>query len=267
MSSHCRSKIKFQTPVLPKTFSSRRHRKHDLSRVRAIGECTQHGLVWWKSTTIPSLGSLDPHLPFHLHFPAALFNLPHTPTALDTSSHAHALAIESLLGGPQQMSQLVGTSVMPSLVAGQMLRVREGWIGEVWTRTGRVQFASSFLASLFVGKWSAMVESEACATGMWVHRQAHWSDQILDIIGGSKREEDFEVGSSRHIWWMCCRRFEAHGRAIQIGSWEVLILRYNPVRYANIHIHSKGSGNISLPLSSLHCFQQMQFSTLDPLIH
>lgn len=33
------------------------HRKHDLSRVRAIGGCTQHALVWWKSTTIPSLGS------------------------------------------------------------------------------------------------------------------------------------------------------------------------------------------------------------------
>ena len=86
------------------------------------------------------------------------------------------------------MSQLVGTSATPSLVAGQMLRVREGWIGEVWARTGRVQFASSFLTSLFVGKWSAMVESEACATGMWVHRQAHWSDQILDMIGGSREE-------------------------------------------------------------------------------
>ncbi|RXW18264.1 hypothetical protein EST38_g7592 [Candolleomyces aberdarensis] len=172
------------------------HGNYDLTKIRAIGGAAQHALVWWKSTTVPSLSSLDPHLPFHQHFPALSFSLPNTPTAQDTSSHTHALAIENLLGGADRMASRVGMCASASMVGAQLLRVRESWPAEVWGRTGRVQVASAFIGSLITGKWMGMGEAEACATGMWVHSgnpnsatgQGYWDEDILEIVAGSRED-------------------------------------------------------------------------------
>ena len=91
------------------------------------------------------------------------------------------------------MAASIGTAANTSMVSAQLLRVRETWLQEVWARTGRVQLASAFLASLVAGKWTSMGESEACATGAWVHvashnATGHWNEDVLDIVGGSKEE-------------------------------------------------------------------------------
>ena len=173
------------------------HRNYDLTKIKAIGGAAQHALVWWKSTTVPSLSSLDPHAPLHQHFPSHIFSLPNTPTAQDTSSQTHALAIEALLGGPDHMAARVGICANASMIAAQLLRVRETWPQEVWARTGRVQLASAFLGSLITGKWTSMGEAEACASGAWVHGanqlatptgQGYWDEGVLDIVGGSREE-------------------------------------------------------------------------------
>lgn len=88
------------------------------------------------------------------------------------------------------MAARVGTSASPSLVAAQLLRVRETFT-DVWTRTGRVQMASSFLASLLAGTWVGMNEAEACATGLWQYAsngQGHWDEDVIAIIAGSPEE-------------------------------------------------------------------------------
>ena len=179
------------------TLLEKLHRNYDLTKIKAIGGAAQHALVWWKSTTVPSLSSLDAHMPLHLHFPSQMFSLPNTPTAQDTSSQTHALAIEALLGGPDLMAARVGICANASMVAAQMLRVREAWPQDVWARTGRVQLASAFLASIISGKWTSMGDTEACATGAWIHSanqlaipagQGYWDEGVLDIIGGSREE-------------------------------------------------------------------------------
>jgi xylulokinase len=99
------------------------------------------------------------------------------------------------------MAARVGTCANASLVAAQLLRVRESWPQEVWARTGRVQLASAFLGSLIAGKWMGMGEAEACATGLWVHGanpnnantapgggSGYWDEGVLDIVGGSREE-------------------------------------------------------------------------------
>ncbi|KAF8641637.1 hypothetical protein AX16_009863 [Volvariella volvacea WC 439] len=177
------------------TLFEKLRRNYDLTRIRAIGGSAQHALVWWKSTAIPSFVNLDHHLPLHAHITAQSFTISNTPIAQDTSSHQHALAIEARLGGPDLMAARVGTCANASLVAAQLLRVRETW-QDVWSRTGRVQLASAFLASLITGRWINMSESEACATGMWVHSgnanisqpQGHWDEGVLEIVAGNREE-------------------------------------------------------------------------------
>ncbi|PPQ90346.1 hypothetical protein CVT25_007748 [Psilocybe cyanescens] len=183
------------------TLFEKLHRNYDLTKIKAIGGAAQHALVWWKSTTVPSFSSLDPRASLHSQFPAQIFSLPNTPIAQDTSSQTHGLAIEALLGGPDHMAARVGISANASMVAAQLLRVRETWPQEVWARTGRIQLASAFLASLIAGKWTNMGEAEACATGAWVHGanhnvhnsphpagQGYWDEDVLDIVGGSREE-------------------------------------------------------------------------------
>ena len=89
------------------------------------------------------------------------------------------------------MAARVGTCAQSSLIAAQLLRVREAW-PDVWARTGRVQVASAFLCSMMCGSWVGINEPEACATGMWVHGTSsspgHWDEGVLEIIGGNREE-------------------------------------------------------------------------------
>ncbi|KAI0269661.1 actin-like ATPase domain-containing protein [Russula aff. rugulosa BPL654] len=165
-------------------------RNHEVSRIKSIGGAAQHALVWWKSTPVPSFPALDSRLPLHSQLSPNTFSLPNTPVAQDTFSHSHALSIEAMLGGPDHMAARVGTCANSSLVAAQILRVRET-SPETWARTGRVQIASAFLASLISGTWIKMGEAEACATGMYVYAsagQGHWDDEVIEYIAGSREE-------------------------------------------------------------------------------
>ncbi|KAG9318826.1 hypothetical protein JVU11DRAFT_930 [Chiua virens] len=170
-------------------------RNHDVTRIKSIGGCAQHAVVWWKSTPIHSFPALDSRLPLHSQLPPNTFSLTNTPVAQDTSAHTHALALESLLGGPDIMAARVGTCANASVLAAQLLRIRESWTSDVWARTGKVQLASTFIASMIVGEWVNMGEAEACATGMWTHAggqgtpsQGHWDEGVLEIVGGSREE-------------------------------------------------------------------------------
>ena len=185
---------------------------------------SQQALVWWKAP-IPPLHALDPRLPIHSQITSQSFSLQNSPIAQDTSAHTHALALEAALGGPDHMASRVGTTAHPSLVAAQLLRVREAW-PEVWARTGRVQMASSFLASLLTGQLVGMGEAEASATGLWVHAnaqsgtQSHWDEGVMEIVGGSREE-------GRRIWtWL--GDVDVSGGRRRIGSIsQYLINRYH----------------------------------------
>lgn len=87
------------------------------------------------------------------------------------------------------MSSRVGICAHASLLAAQLLRVREN---EAWTKTGKIQVASSFIGSLIAGQWIGMGESEAAATGMWVHggqqQDGYWDEGVMEIVGGSREE-------------------------------------------------------------------------------
>lgn len=183
----------------------------------------QQALVWWKAP-VPPLHALDPRLPIHAQITSQSFSLQNSPIAQDTSAHTHALALEAALGGPDLMASRVGTCAHPSLVAAQLLRVREAW-PDIWARTGRVQMASSFLASLFTGQMGGMGEAEASSTGLWVHAgnqtgvQSHWDEGVMEIVGGNREE-------GRRIWaWL--GDVDASGGRKRIGT----MSRYLVERY------------------------------------
>lgn len=121
------------------------------------------------------------------------------------------------------MVSRVGTCGLSSMIAAQLLRVREAW-PDIWHSTGRVQIASSFLASLLCGAFVGIGEAEASATGLWVHStapgtQGHWDEGVLDIVGGNRDE-------GRRIWgWL--GEVDVSGGRRRVGN----ISRYLVERY------------------------------------
>lgn len=172
-------------------FSSSQRLLAVIRSAQSISPILQHALVWWKANAVPNLAALDSRLNLSSQLTSQCFSIPNVPVAQDTSAHTHALAIEAALGGPDHMAARVGTCAQSSLIAAQLLRVREAW-PDVWARTGRVQVASAFLCSMMCGSWVGMNEPEACATGMWVHGTSsspgHWDEGVLEIIGGNREE-------------------------------------------------------------------------------
>ncbi|RDX42251.1 actin-like ATPase domain-containing protein [Lentinus brumalis] len=189
-------------------------KNYDLSRIKAVGGAAQQALVWWKAP-VPPLQALDPRLPVHAQITSQSFSLQNTPISQDTSAHTHALALEAALGGPDLMASRVGTCAHPSLVAAQLLRVREAW-PDVWSRTGRVQMASSFLASLLTGTLVGMGEAEASSTGLWVHAgsqpggQSGWDEGVMEIVGGNRDEG--------HRIWQWLGEVDVSGGRRRIGT-------------------------------------------------
>ncbi|KAF7794159.1 hypothetical protein EIP86_005290 [Pleurotus ostreatoroseus] len=197
-------------------------KSHELARIKAVGGAAQQALVWWKTSSVPPLQNLDARLPLHQQLTTA-FSLPNTAVAQDTSAQTHGLSLEAALGGAEHMSARVGTCSQSSMIAAQFLRVREA-LPEVWHSTGRVQIASSFLASLMCGAFVSMGEAEACASGLWVHSTtpstpSHWDEGVLEIVGGTRDE-------GRRMWgWL--GEVDTSGGRRRIGN----VSRYLVDRY------------------------------------
>ncbi|KAG8742297.1 hypothetical protein FRC10_001721 [Ceratobasidium sp. 414] len=158
----------------------------DLARVRAVGGCAQHAAVWCTSAAQKHLAELDPSKALHVQLgtPSTLA-LVHTPVVQDTSTSSQARVIETALGGPDALSQRVGTATPTT--AAQAIKIREG-NPDAWTHTARVVLASAFLASVLTGNWVPASEAEAIATGFWNVEKRSWDDEVLELVASGKEE-------------------------------------------------------------------------------
>ncbi len=81
------------------------------------------------------------------------------------------------------MSTRVGVCGHSSLLAAQIMHIRDAK-PEVWSKAGRVQLASSFLASILAGVVAPIVESDASGTGLFSLSKEQWDDAVLQAVGG-----------------------------------------------------------------------------------
>jgi xylulokinase len=112
----------------------------------------------------------------------------HTPVAHDTSAEGYARRLEQMLGGPEGMSTRVGVCGHSSLLAAQIMHIRDAK-PDVWSKAGRVQLASSFLASILTGVVAPMAESDASGTGLYSLAKEQWDDAILQAVGGETTQD------------------------------------------------------------------------------
>jgi len=138
--------------------------------------------VWWRHGASHQLSQLSSTLPLHQQLSPSSLALLHVPVPPDTATQSQSLTLESTLGAPGG-----NTAAHLSLAAAQILKVRESE-PESWASAERVMLASAFLATLLLGRWAPMSESEIIATGLWDHSKLWWDEATLELLSGSKEE-------------------------------------------------------------------------------
>lgn len=174
--------------------------RFDLSKLKTIGGCAQVraqrsasqvnpadpplklSTVWWRHGASAQLAQLSSTLPLHQQLSPSSLALLHVPVPPDTATQSQSLTLESTLGAPG-----ANTAAHLSLAAAQILKVRESE-PDAWAGTERVMLASAFVATLLLGRWAPMSESEISATGLWDHPKSWWDEAMLELLAGSKEE-------------------------------------------------------------------------------
>jgi xylulokinase len=152
----------------------------DLRRVAAVsGSAQQHGSVYWARGAGAALAALDPAGSLATQL-AGAFAAPDSPVWMDSSSAAQCREVEAAMGGPLQLAALTGCRAHERCTGPQIRKMHQTR-PKVYDATERVSLVSSFMASLLVGGYVCIDETDGA--GM----------NIMDIATRQLREDALQV--------------------------------------------------------------------------
>lgn len=64
---------------------------------------------------------------------------------------------------------------------------------EAYKRTSRISLVSSFLATLFLGKFAPIDISDVCGMNLWNIRKGAWDEKLVDLASGKFGAEDLKT--------------------------------------------------------------------------
>ncbi|PUZ68038.1 hypothetical protein GQ55_3G482400 [Panicum hallii var. hallii] len=152
----------------------------DLRRVAAVsGSAQQHGSVYWARGAGAALAALDPAGSLATQL-AGAFASPESPVWMDSSSAAQCREVEAAMGGPLQLAALTGCRAHERCTGPQIRKMYQTR-PKVYDATERVSLVSSFMASLLVGGYVCIDETDGA--GM----------NIMDIATRQLREDALQA--------------------------------------------------------------------------
>lgn len=160
----------------------------DLSKVAAVsGSGQQHGSVYWKKGSATILSSLDPKKPLVDQFGDA-FSTKESPVWMDSSTTAQCREIEKAVGGALELSKLTGSRGYERFTGPQIRKLFQTQPG-VYDDTERISVVSSFMASLLIGAYACIDETDAAGMNLMDIRQRVWSKIVLEATAPSLEEK------------------------------------------------------------------------------
>ncbi|XP_024026625.1 xylulose kinase [Morus notabilis] len=151
----------------------------DLGKIAAVsGSGQQHGSVYWKSGSSSILSSLDPKKRLVDQLGDA-FSTKESPIWMDSSTTEQCREIEKAVGGALELSQLTGSRAHERYTGPQIRKIFETQ-PEVYHNTERISLVSSFVASLLIGAYACIDETDAAGMNLMDLRQRVWSDRALE---------------------------------------------------------------------------------------
>ncbi|KAL5722326.1 xylulokinase [Ranunculus cassubicifolius] len=160
----------------------------DLSKVVAVsGSGQQHGSVYWKTGSLAKLNSLDPNKALRDQL-TDVFSLTESPIWMDSSTTAECREIENGVGGALELSRLTGSRGYERFTGPQIRKLFKTQ-PNVYHETERISLVSSFMASLLIGSYASIDETDAAGMNLMDIRERVWSKIVLEATAPGLEEK------------------------------------------------------------------------------
>lgn len=152
----------------------------DFGKIVAVsGSGQQHGSVYWKKGSSATLASLNPEKPLLTQFGDA-FATKESPIWMDSSTTIECREIEKVVGGALQLSQLTGSRAYERFTGPQIRKIYKT-LPDVYHDTERISLVSSFMASILIGSYASIDETDGSGMNLVDIRQRVWSNIALEV--------------------------------------------------------------------------------------
>jgi xylulokinase len=155
----------------------------DFNRIKGIsGSGMQHGSVFWTADAEHLMSKLDPSKSLETQLDDA-FAHPFSPNWQDASTQKECDEFDAILGDEQAIANATGSKAHHRFTGPQILRFQRKY-PEKYTKTHRITLVSSWLATIFLGKFAPFDISDVCGMNLWDINAGKWNDKLLALAAG-----------------------------------------------------------------------------------
>ena len=177
-----------------------------LSDVVALsGSGQQHGSVFWSHHALNNLTSLDPSVSLAIQLGYS-FALLESPIWADSSTSMQCASLEKAMGGAACVAAATGSRAYERFTGNQIAKIYHEEKEEVYDKCERISLVSSFMCSLFLGKYAPLDTSDGSGTNLnnLLHENGTtWCEQALNHSGGSELRSKLGDSMVRNFVFFC----------------------------------------------------------------
>lgn len=155
----------------------------DFGRLKAIsGSGMQHGSVFWNGDAEQILAQLDPDKTLQSQLEGA-FAHPFSPNWQDASTQKECDEFDAVLGNEHELANATGSKAHHRFTGPQILRFQRKY-PDKYTKTYRITLVSSWIATVFLGKFAPFDISDVCGMNLWDIKAGKWNEKLLELAAG-----------------------------------------------------------------------------------
>lgn len=163
----------------------------EFARIKGIsGSGMQHGSVFWTANAEQLLTQLQPEKTLQSQLDGA-FAHPFSPNWQDASTQKECDEFDAILGNESQLADATGSKAHHRFTGPQILRFQRKY-PDKYLKTHRITLVSSWLATMFLGKFAPFDISDVCGMNLWDIKAGKWNEKLLALTAGPSGVESLQ---------------------------------------------------------------------------